>query len=176
MSWRSPNFDFRWSGRAIELATTQVLFRSTQQYTTQLYILRYLTIHTKFSKYCSTGGVDTKGYLRRRITAILSIFNFSTLFLAQIQDNRWGRRSGPFLGPGDNFFEKLWRKPDPVWAPPRVYTLIWRWDFAAKDFTSSIVWQICFRHNFSKNYPQDLKMVEKDASRDSLQSALKIRC
>ena len=32
-----------------------------------------------------------------------------------------------------------------------------------------------FRHNFSKNYPQDLKMAYKDAPRNSLQSALKIR-
>ena len=28
---------------------------------------------------------------------------------------------------------------------------------------------------FFKNYPQDLKLVQKDAPRDSLQSALKIR-
>ena len=44
------------------------------------------------------------------------------------------------------------------------------------SITSSIVWQICFRHNFSKNYPQDLNLniVQKDASSDSLQSALKI--
>ena len=32
-----------------------------------------------------------------------------------------------------------------------------------------------FRHNFFKNYPQYLKMVYKDASRDSVQSALKIK-
>ena len=36
------------------------------------------------------------------------------------------------------------------------------------------VW-FCFRHNFSKIYPQDLKIVQNDASYDSLQSALKIR-
>ena len=35
------------------------------------------------------------------------------------------------------------------------------------------VW-FCFRHNFFKNYPQDLKLVYKDAAPDSLQSALKI--
>ena len=33
-----------------------------------------------------------------------------------------------------------------------------------------------FRHNFSKNCPQDLKMVQKDAPCDSLQSAARIRC
>ena len=48
-----------------------------------------------------------KGYLRRRITVTLSIFNFSTCFLAQIEENRGGRLSKPFLGPGDIFFEKL---------------------------------------------------------------------
>ena len=36
------------------------------------------------------------------------------------------------------------------------------------------VW-FCFHHNFFKNYPEDLKIVQKDASHDSLQSALKIR-
>ena len=33
-----------------------------------------------------------------------------------------------------------------------------------------------FRHIFSKNYPQDLKMVQKGAPCDSLQSPLKITC
>ena len=33
-----------------------------------------------------------------------------------------------------------------------------------------------FRHNVSKNYPQDLKMVQKVAPCDSLQSPLKITC
>ena len=32
-----------------------------------------------------------------------------------------------------------------------------------------------FRHNFFKNYLQDLKIVQNDAPHDSLQSALKIR-
>ena len=36
------------------------------------------------------------------------------------------------------------------------------------------VW-FCFRHNFFKNYPQDLKLVQKDTPHDSLQSALKIK-
>ena len=36
------------------------------------------------------GGVSRKGYLRRRITVTLSIFNFSTCFLAQIVENRGG--------------------------------------------------------------------------------------
>jgi hypothetical protein len=31
-----------------------------------------------------------------------------------------------------------------------------------------------FRHNFAENGPQDLKMVQKDASRDSTQSVIKI--
>ena len=36
------------------------------------------------------------------------------------------------------------------------------------------VW-FCFPHNFSKNYLQDLKIVQNDAPHDSLQSALKIK-
>jgi hypothetical protein len=35
--------------------------------------------------------------------------------------------------------------------------------------------QIGFRHNFSENCPQDLKSDQKVASRDSLQSARKIK-
>ena len=72
--------------------------------------VRYYSILPYILNLVSTavqGGFDTKGYLRRRITAILSIFNFSTrflaMFLAQIEENLWGRLSGPFLGPGDNF-------------------------------------------------------------------------
>ena len=45
-----------------------------------------------------------------RITVTLSIFNFRTWFFEQIVENRETRLSGPFLGPGDIFFEKLWRK------------------------------------------------------------------
>ena len=68
--------------------------------------VRYYSILPYILNLVSTavqGGFATKGYLRRRITAILSIFNFSTRFLVQIEENRWGRLSGPFLGPGDNF-------------------------------------------------------------------------
>ena len=47
---------------------------------------------------------------------------------------------------------------------------------AIDDFKNyaSDVW-FCFRHDFFKNYPQDLKIVQNDAPRDSLQSAVKIR-
>ena len=37
----------------------------------------------------------------------LSIFNYRTLFFAQIVENRETRLSRPFLGHGDNFIEKL---------------------------------------------------------------------
>ena len=56
------------------------------------------------------GGIARKGYLRRRITVTLSIFNFSTCFLAQIVNNRSGRLSKPFLGPGAIFFWKVMTK------------------------------------------------------------------
>ena len=47
---------------------------------------------------------------------------------------------------------------------------------AIDDFKKCVadVW-FCFRHNFFKNYPQDLKLVQKDTPHDSLQSALKIK-
>ena len=38
-----------------------------------------------------------------RITITLSIFNFSTGFFAQIEENRETQLSSLFLGPGDNF-------------------------------------------------------------------------
>ena len=47
---------------------------------------------------------------------------------------------------------------------------------AIDDFKNYVgdVW-FCFRHNYFKNYPQYLKMGQKDAPRVSLQSALKIK-
>ena len=36
------------------------------------------------------------------------------------------------------------------------------------------VW-FCFRHNFFENYPQDIKIVSKDTSRDSQQSTSKLK-
>ena len=42
-----------------------------------------------------------------------------------------------------------------------------------KDYAGD-VW-FCFRHKFFKKNPQYLKMVQKDAPHDSLQSALKIK-
>jgi hypothetical protein len=48
-------------------------------------------------------GPPAYSYLgRRRTTVTLSIFKFSPRFLAQIVENRRGRLSRPFLGPGDN--------------------------------------------------------------------------
>jgi hypothetical protein len=44
-----------------------------------------------------------EGDLRRRFTVALSIFKFSPRFLAQIVENRRGRLSSFFFGPGDNF-------------------------------------------------------------------------
>ena len=71
-------------------------------------------IHTKFSTIynistCTTavvpgtGEVAQTGDLRRIIPVTLSIFNFSSWFFAQRVENRRGRLSTQFLGPGDNF-------------------------------------------------------------------------
>ena len=131
MSWRRLNFDFRWSGRAIESRAGNVpdldpgrvncrdmRARCMNFFSSKIYeipraaaarawcasfVPLKLTVQYTAVSTAVQGGFDTKGYLRRRITAILSIFNFSTKFLAQIEENRWGRLSGPFLGPGDNF-------------------------------------------------------------------------
>jgi hypothetical protein len=46
MPWRSPNFDFRWSRRAIGLATSLVPFRSTRQYKSILPLIRWGLWHT----------------------------------------------------------------------------------------------------------------------------------
>ena len=61
------------------------------------------------------GRVATKGYLRRRIAVTLSIFNFSSRFLAQIVENRRGHLSRPFLSTRDNFSKsydetQIWAK------------------------------------------------------------------
>jgi hypothetical protein len=48
-------------------------------------------------------GSTWSGEFRSRITVTFSIFNFSTWFFAQIVENREGRLSIPFLGPGDKF-------------------------------------------------------------------------
>jgi hypothetical protein len=62
-----------------------------------------------------------------RITVTLSIFNFSTIFFAQIVENRETQLSSPFLGPGDNFSKsydenQIWSEC--VRAKPRAWDLI----------------------------------------------------
>ena len=49
-----------------------------------------------------------------RITVTLSIFIFSTWFFAQIVENRRGRLSIPFLGPGD-FYSKSYDE-NQIWS------------------------------------------------------------
>ena len=54
------------------------------------------------------GPTRVEGDLRRRIIVTLSIFKFSSWFLAQIVENRRGRLSNRVsLGLGDNFPENL---------------------------------------------------------------------
>jgi hypothetical protein len=61
-----------------------------------------------------------EGYLRRRITVTLSIYNFSTWFLAQIVENREGRLSRPFLGHGDNFAKSYYENQIQSESEPAV--------------------------------------------------------
>ena len=107
------------------------------------------------------GRVTRRWELSRRIAVTLSIFNFSRWFLVEIVENRRGRLSRPFLSPGDNFFEKLWRNPDLVGAarPKSAGPKISQNPVPNPRHTTAI--QICFRHNFSKNYPHDLKWFRK---------------
>jgi hypothetical protein len=49
------------------------------------------------------GRSATKGHLVTRITVTLSIFNFSTRFVAQIVENRETQLSSLFSSPGDIF-------------------------------------------------------------------------
>ena len=61
--------------------------------------------------------------MRRRIAVTLSIFNFSSRFLAQIVENRRGHLSRPFLSPRDNFSKSYDENQiRSERAPPRVYT------------------------------------------------------
>ena len=49
------------------------------------------------------GRAARERHLCRKITVTLSIFNFRTSHFAQIVENRRGRLSRAFLGPGDIF-------------------------------------------------------------------------
>ena len=88
----------------------------------------------------------------------------------QIVENRRGRLSRPFLGPGDNFSKsydenQIWSERDGVRtrragglkslsrARAGGFKPLGLRGLRAAAPTGS-----GFRHNFSKNYPQDLKM------------------
>jgi hypothetical protein len=59
---------------------------------------------------------DISGTPRARINVTLSIFNFSTLFFAQIVENRETQLSSPFLGHGDNFSKSY--DENQIWCAP----------------------------------------------------------
>ena len=85
-------------------------------------------------------------------------------------ENPGGHLSRPFLGPWDNFSKsydenQIWSERTDV---PEVFLF-------NRDHQQVCMADLVFVRTFSKNYCQDLKIVQKDAPRDSLQSVLKIR-
>ena len=55
----------------------------------------------------TTGEGNQKGGFGHADYCNFVNFSFSTRFFVQIVENRETQLSSPFLGPGDNFFEKL---------------------------------------------------------------------
>jgi hypothetical protein len=127
-----------------------------------------------------------KGYLVTRINITLSILKFRTWFFAQIVENQETQLSSPFLGPGDIFSKSY--DENQIWserqgyvraragsdAPPGIRTHAWD-PTRARRAAIQLPYKSGFRHNFSKNCPQDLKIGYKVASHDSLKSARRIR-
>ena len=94
----------------------------------------------------------------------------------EIVENRRGQLSGPFLSHGDNFSKKY--DENQIWSERHGQISLGAKSVKIPCLTAAtqLPYKSGFRHNFSKIYPQDLKMVQKDAPRDCLQSPLKITC
>ena len=80
-------------------------------------------------------------------------------------ENRVACRSRVYLGPGNNIC-KSYDKNKTRRRRHNFWNRRWRvmghpWQIADHQQYICIVWQICFRHKFSKKYPQDLKIVKK---------------
>ena len=110
--------------------------------------------------------------MRRRIAVTLSIFIFSSWFLAQFVENCEGHLSRPFLSTGDNFSKSY--DENQIWvernggtdAPRRRVQIPESARVRAgsnprglRGLRAAAPRKSGFRHNFSKNYPQYLKMV-----------------
>ena len=79
----------------------------------------------------------------------------------EIVENRRGRLSRPFLSPGDNFSKSY--DENQIWSERHARRPRRPLGFeparAARAYPPSAPPRSGFRHNFSKNYPQYLKMV-----------------
>jgi hypothetical protein len=116
------------------------------------------------------GRAIRKGDLVTQITVTSSIFNFSTWFFAQIVENRETQLSSPFLGPGDNFSKsydenQIWseRQRQPARSAARagsIPTIPGGFESHPRGarVPHATTTRSGFRHNFSKIFPQDLKM------------------
>jgi hypothetical protein len=135
--WAPPPPSFQPSKNAPNHNITySCVYTGTEQMCTKF------STHTAEQMYTVQGRGAREGYLRRRITVILSSFNLRTWFFAQIAENRQERLPKTFLGPGDNFSKSY------------DETQIWSERARAKRprgiWCGSAAIQICFRHNFSK--------------------------
>ena len=83
----------------------------------------------------------------------------------EIVENRRGQLSGPFLSPGDNFSKKYDENRLPYITAGDLRTKSCAAARVAAHADPAVYTRTLaptksgFRHNVSKNYPQDLKMV-----------------
>ena len=87
--------------------------------------------------------------MRCRITVTSSIFNFSTWFFAQIVENRRGRLSSPFLGPGDNFSKSY--DESQIWWERQGYVAAARGSDAQISVAIQLPYKSVFVITFRKN-------------------------
>ena len=114
-----------------------------------VHVLMYASFHIQSIRYLLVrGGFATKAHWKSINVITLSKFYFRAWFLAQIVENRVARLSRLFLGPGDNFFEKVMTKTttDVAHIIFKIVDCRW-WVTSTSQIISKFVWQICFRHN-----------------------------
>ena len=148
--------------------------RTSMYPTTKLYPCKYVRgVHAPavrpFYKY--RRGSPKRVIWVTRIAITLLIFNLSTRFLAQIVENREARLSRPFLGHGDNFsksYDENQIQSERECVCTQRGRRAGRRPGFGSQITSSNVWQVCFRHNFSKKLsPGPKNGLERRASRFS---------
>ena len=112
------------------------------------------------------------------ITVTLSIIIFGSLFSADCRESRDASLCRDHFYVLGIIFRKVMTKTDLPYITPETAGDLWSRNPLAPLVRADPLRPTGsgFYNNFSKNYPQGLKIVLKDAPRDSLQSALKIIC